>query len=285
MIVDFDPIKHRYTNINTNERYISVTQFLERYINKFDANYWAEYKAIERIITENIGKDAFTKWKRSIGGHKKVIKSFYAQAQKANIDKVPLYMLQVKQEWKQKNEISCKEGSDFHEDKEAYWKGQWIHMFKNKFRKYRTQESANAVTKTIEDGIYTELRLWSEYYKIAGHADLPIIENPYVDINDYKTNLKLEFDNYCDPETGHQMMKGCLSHLKDCNGIHYNLQLSLYATLVNLQYGLEPRHLQIDYALRDFTGKFTGKVQHIPLQYMGEEVSMMLRDRELELYE
>jgi len=284
MLINFDEKKHRYSHSRTNETYISVTQLLERYFNKFDGKYWSEYKAIQRIIETKIGEEGFKAWKQSIGGYEKVIATFYEQANQDNVDLVPEYIADILEEWRVKNSIACEEGNEFHNRQETKWKSKWVHMFKNKFRKYRSQSSAKYEIKQIEDGIYTELRLWSEHYQLAGHADLPIVEKPFIDIYDYKTNKKLEFDNYKHPTKGHQMLKGSLKHLKDCNGIHYNLQLSLYAKLMEMAYGLEPRHIQIDYALRDFKGGFTGKMKHIPLAYMEKEVNIILKDREYELY-
>lgn len=285
MLIQFNEKEHKYIHSETNEQYISVTQLIHRYVNEFDGEYWSKYKAIERIVTEAIGEQGWKNWKREIGGFKKVNDAFFAQAKQENIDRVKLIQIDILQEWDAKNKLACDEGSEFHENQENYWKSKWVHMFKNKFRNYREQtQHSNATHKTIEDGIYTEFRVWSEYYKIAGHADLPVVEKPYIDINDYKTNKKLEFDNYCDPNNGHQMLKGSLSHLKDCNGIHYNLQLSLYAKLFQLSYGLIPRHIQIDYAIRDKDMKLTENMQHIPLPYMDREINLILRDREIELY-
>jgi hypothetical protein len=284
-IVDFDPIEHKYTHHNTKEQFISVTQIIERYINKFDAGYWSEYKAIERIITDNIGEAGWKEWKKQVGW-KNVITEFHSVAKEENRILLPTVIADILLEWDNKNKKACDEGSAFHNTQEEYWKSKWVHLFGNKFRKYREQtKHSNYSERTIEDGIYTEYRVWSPKHRLAGHADLPIVEKPYIDINDYKTNLKLDFDNFRDPVTGHQMMKGCLSHLKDCNGNHYNVQLSLYAKLFEIMFGLKVRNIQIDYALRDAEGQFNGKVEKIPLPYLEDEVIAILKDRENEVKE
>lgn len=75
---------------------------------------------------------------------------------------------------------------------------------------------------------YTEVILSDCQSKIAGMADL-IVEKPTGrwSIVDWKTSAKINKVAY-----GRKKMKGILSHLNDCNFIHYSLQLSIYACLL-----------------------------------------------------
>ena len=88
-----------------------------------------------------------------------------------------------------------------------------------------------------EDGVYPELLMHriSEDGKlrVAGQADLIIIENGNIHIIDYKTNAKIDKSSYYNPATKQkQMMQYPVNNLQDCNYYHYNLQLSLYAWML-----------------------------------------------------
>lgn len=88
----------------------------------------------------------------------------------------------------------------------------------------------------LKPGIYPELMLnHPEYKTLVGTADrVEIYEDGTFDLSDYKTNEKLEFSSFqvYDQRLRRRtpkMMYEPVSHLEDCNGMHYTLQLSLYA--------------------------------------------------------
>lgn len=82
--------------------------------------------------------------------------------------------------------------------------------------------------KKQEVNFYTEVMLSNRQARIAGMADL-IVEKPtgQWSIIDWKTSAKINKVAY-----GRKKMKGILSHLNDCNFVHYSLQLSMYACLL-----------------------------------------------------
>ena len=64
---------------------------------------------------------------------------------------------------------------------------------------------------------------------LIGIPDCFIIHDGVVDIIDWKTNDKLSFKSIFEVSKGKtKKLKYPLSSLDDCNGIHYQLQLSLY---------------------------------------------------------
>jgi len=85
----------------------------------------------------------------------------------------------------------------------------------------------------LEDGLYPELLVWSDKYKIAGLVDLAEIKNGVVDLIDYKTYKKVDLKSFYNPRTKQwTCMLEPLHGLHDCNYNHAGLQMSLYALLL-----------------------------------------------------
>lgn len=107
----------------------------------------------------------------------------------------------------------------------------------------------------LEDGVYPEHIVYHEKIGAVGQIDLPMVANGFVDIDDYKTNKKIEMESF-----NGQMMKGPLSHLPDCNYWHYVIQLSTYMELIllknkHLQPGkLQLKHVDFEIKKRDHYG-------------------------------
>ena len=53
--VAFSEETHTYWDVDTNDKYISVTTLIGKFENEFDKDFWSKYKALERIL----GKDKF----------------------------------------------------------------------------------------------------------------------------------------------------------------------------------------------------------------------------------
>jgi hypothetical protein len=84
----------------------------------------------------------------------------------------------------------------------------------------------------LTQGIYPELIVYSNKFKIAGQADLiSIVENKII-IDDYKTNKKIDKESYKHWKDGHDMMQFPLNKYMDCNFNHYMIQLNIYMFLV-----------------------------------------------------
>ena len=99
---------------------------------------------------------------------------------------------------------------------------------------------------------------------IAGTADLLVERQGKFSIVDWKTNKAIYQNSF-----GGKMMRGCLSHLEDCNFIHYSLQLSFYARMLG-----EPVHkLTIVHLPRD-----TDRLEIIPCPYLKREVDLIIEE-------
>lgn len=85
----------------------------------------------------------------------------------------------------------------------------------------------------LEDGLYPELLIWSNEFKLAGQVDLVKLTDGVVDITDYKTYKKVDLKSFYNPKKGGwTVMKEPLQGLHDCNYNHAGLQLSMYALLL-----------------------------------------------------
>ena len=89
----------------------------------------------------------------------------------------------------------------------------------------------------------------------------------------HNTNKKLDEKSYFDPRTKkHQMMKAPLNNVMDCNMMHYTMQLSLYAYLlqtINPEFNI--KELMIIHYDHD------GNETHHNLEYKKKEVESMLK--------
>lgn len=74
---------------------------------------------------------------------------------------------------------------------------------------------------------YPEVILCDRQLKIAGTADMLVRRGDTWSILDWKTNKAIYKTSF-----GGKKLKAPLSHLDDCNYIHYSLQLSLYAVML-----------------------------------------------------
>lgn len=112
---------------------------------------------------------------------------------------------------------------------------------------------------------FPEKIVCDEALKIAGTADL-VVQNSLkaYSILDWKTNNKIYKTAF-----GGKKLKGRLSHLDDCNYVHYSLQLNLYARML----GQPIQRLSIVHIPR---GKDTLEV--IPVPKMEKEVDIILED-------
>jgi len=128
----------------------------------------------------------------------------------------------------------------------------------------------------LEDGVYTELKLWHHGHLVAGRTDKAIITSSgtvrYMNIEDYKTNKVLNLTSYQFPDGSYKMMQSPLSHLQDCNYNHYVLQLSLYQFMAESM-GFSPGYRKIIHISRE------GEVTEYQLPYLREEIVAMLNHK------
>lgn len=75
---------------------------------------------------------------------------------------------------------------------------------------------------------YVEKMIWSKKYSVCGTADLVEVVEGKINIKDYKTNEKLDFESWKSWNGQSKKLTGPVQHLDDCNFNLYQLQVNLY---------------------------------------------------------
>lgn len=285
MKVKFIEKGHKYLN-ELGKPYTSATTVIGKYKEPFDGEYWSLYKAVQREMEQQHGENYFVQFKRSVG-YKNVIDSYTEGLGELELRRLKDTQELIKKEWTYEKDIACFNGSNFHKAKEDGWLAEPKHYEGVAKRRWYTtgvqdMNGENIYPDALPDGVYSEMVLWNHFYEIAGQADIVYIETVngvrYIDIDDYKTNKKIETESYKNPRTGkHKMMLKPLTNVMDCNGAHYEMQISLYAFLLE-SFGFTVRNLNFQHwnnigTKEDPSYEFA---QDYALTYRKKEVKKML---------
>ena len=260
----FNVAEHTYIN-RMNVSYMPVTSFIHSFCKKED---WAAIaqKYIDKRTSKQIVEEISSKYNIPIS-------VVYEKFKNEGINsKTVMYF------WDLEKNRACNDGSNFHNEQEE-------EDIKNNNAIANHETDAIYDLSTLNDGIYTELMIWDDEYLICGKSDKVIIStdeknlNPYISIKDYKTNKELKINyNFINKNTGepvvNKYMLEPISHLVDCNYIHYTLQLSLYA------YMLERKGFKVkDLELLHTPNYDKNNMKSYQLPYMREEIIAMLNTR------
>ncbi|NQY43342.1 MAG: PD-(D/E)XK nuclease family protein [Legionellales bacterium] len=90
-----------------------------------------------------------------------------------------------------------------------------------------------APKQKLSDGVYPEHFVYLKSAALCGQADLVEVVNGVINITDYKTNKEIKTEGYTNWEGVTSKMYHPVAHLDDCHLKHYNLQLSIYAYIIN----------------------------------------------------
>jgi hypothetical protein len=247
--IQFKSEYHTYTNVVTDEKYCSGTRFISHFHKEFNPDE----------IAYNL-----------ITNHWKYIERFEGMETKEAVEI-------LKAEWAKRAEI----GNYVHDILEKYMKGNEV------IDSSMPQSHNDRITQLIiaydklelkkqyaNYEFYPELLVFNDEYKIAGQSDLVLFNkhNKTFIVYDYKTNQK----GISKKAFGGATMYDPISHLADCNYIHYTLQLSLYAYCLELEmpeYKCE--HLGLFWI--DTNNKQKINIEEIGLEYKKDEIEIMLR--------
>ena len=299
----FDEGPHRY-NDNLGNEYRSVTTLIGDYYNHFDADYWAHKKAREqgksekqiRAEWDRIKDEACERGTATHNGIEDAIKSV------SKFKEAIKYL----EEAKSGRCITIADIPDLiprpldvEEFKEAT---------NNKYPEiYRVFDFYTERGYTI----YSEIGAFLIDYLISGTIDIFCYRPTDFVILDWKTNrdgLKFEAGYYKKDKSTipnqltnewvkkKQSMLPPLNHLDDCNGMHYTMQLSLYAIMAEIILdipcvGLGLCHIgspwilnKYGQPLRDNEGYHVDPngeetVKWFKIQYLKNEAKALLKDR------
>lgn len=276
--VNYNDEEHIYWDKKDNEKYISVTTLIEKFVQPFDSEFFSKYKALEKIIPANI----FKMKKGGLLATKKIDNDFLK-----SVDITPEQLEEETQsilnEWSRINKESCERGTKIHADIEnSFYEGDFSIVKDLPLSKDFVCKKNYFDLSSVEKGVFPELMI--DYkdgvFRIAGQSDLVIKYGNEIWIKDWKTNKKLDDKSYFNSKTKkYSSMLYPLNGLMDCNLVHYQIQLSTYAWMLKQKHpefiikGLEIIHFDHD-----------GNINRYDLEYIPEQVENMIKfyKRELE---
>jgi hypothetical protein len=219
MAIVFEPKEHKYTSIDSkdNINWTSVTSCISMFKEPFDID----------TIAKKSSKNKKSKW-------------------------YGLPFEEIKLRWQQEGESATKLGSWYHDQREHD-----VLQLNSITREgivlpvFNIEESNGlkvAPDQKLAEGIYPEHMVYLKSAGLCGQADRIEVVNGRVNIYDYKTNKEIKTESYVNWEGISKKMSGPVSHLDDCNYMHYNLQLSIYMYII-LKHNpkLKPGLLAIDH--------------------------------------
>ena len=231
--VYFVPDSHSYICKDGSDiKLTSVSKIIELVKQPFDSDFWADKKAKARGITKE----------------------------------------EVLKEWNEKKQRALTKGTNYHNSfEEKLLKDKNVHpsMFIDGYK-----HSHNLLE--LKPGVHPELILYNLKGGIVGTADIvEIFEDRTFNILDHKTNAELNFESFkkFDPiykERRPVMMQPPMSHIQDCSGMHYTIQLSLYAWMLE-QFGFKCNSLTINHVIFDENEEPCNIIQY-PIQYIKKDV-------------
>lgn len=257
---------------NPNAKYVSVTTLIHSFTQPFDKEFWSAYKALEKILDAESWKIL----KKELLQTKKFTKEILSNydVQEIEFNKVQQDILD---DWQQENFKSCERGTKIHAELENSMYEMGANVTLKKFGVGGTFTcEKNRTTLDLENGVYPEYLISYEspdgILRIAGQIDLLVKRGNKVIIIDYKTNKKIDLKGGFNTQTkSTAKMQYPLNTLDDCNYMHYTMQLSTYAWMINKLFGFEIE----DLILVHFDHQGNKTVYH--LDYLEKEVENMLK--------
>lgn len=231
-IVSYNDEQHVYWTTDGLLKCISATTLIGLFTT-FDAEFWSRYKALETVL----GTSRFQEVKPQLLDTKKFDEKILDDL---GIDKeiFDIALQNILAEWDDKRETACTRGTEIHLKYELKTLEQDYAPLK-KFGFKGFDDYSIDTSNVIKEGKYVIPEMLisriSEdgVLRIAGQADLVIVEGNKFYVLDYKTNREIKTKSFFDrKKRSSTRMKYPLNNLDDVNFWHYTLQLSLYAWMI-----------------------------------------------------
>lgn len=271
--VQYNDQLHKYWTKDTKQNCISVTTLIHQFTT-FDEAFWSAYKTLERMLPE----EEFKSIKSDLTKNKSLAvinthKDTYGIDNELFEENRQILL----KEWEEKREASCVRGTAIHKEQElAHLAGNTKELQHLKLGGKFNTDISNKI-KAGEKGIYPELLLSNisedGLLRIAGQADLIIIDGYDVYVLDYKTNKSIDKKSFYDSRVKKSAkLKYPLNNIDDCNFMHYSLQLSTYAWMIQqLNPEFNIKLLMLIHYDHD------GGVSTYECEYLKEDVERMLK--------
>lgn len=299
----FHEEEHKYNDTYGNN-YTSTTTLLHEYQPKFDKSYWLKKKARELGISQ---KELAKQWQtitdeaceRGTNTHNGLENGIKGSS------KFKKAVEHLKREGGQMITVADLPTINL----EPLQLAEFIELTENKY-----PDIYKVFKYYVDKGykIYSEIGAFLIDYLISGTIDVLLIRDDQFVIGDWKTNrggLKFESGYYKKDKTQKPAQQtdiwvpkdeGLLPplvHLPNCNGSIYNLQLSVYAFMVEMILGIPNAglwlfHIDSDFELNEYgmPKRFGDGLYHIkdnpiekttfhPMKYLKAEVIQIMEDR------
>lgn len=239
-VIAFNEEYHKYFNIKNPEySYTSVTTLIGQYYEHFNEDFFSKYKALERISDSEkflLIKPYMLENQKRFDQPKLDYCLEFCEVSKELFEQT---VVEILAEWKKTNIEACEIGTAFHLERENEWYDKY-----NELVRTRVPVSGDFICKKHDFSLEREKAVIPEflvYYScpdnilhLAGQVDLLIKDGNDIYILDYKTNAKGISDKaFFNKKTKrNKRMFYPLSNLDDTTMNHYNLQLSIYAFMI-----------------------------------------------------
>lgn len=300
---------HKYTDTFGNE-YKSTTTLLHDYAPKFEKDYWLKRKAKELHTTperlaqqwQDITDEACARGTKTHNGLEDGIKG------SSMFERAVQYMRRENGEM-----ITIADIPELFDNVKRLDINEFKDLTENKYPKiYEVLEYYSNAGYTI----YSEIGAFLIDYLVSGTIDVLCIRDDQFVIGDWKTNrngLQFESGYYKKDKSQKpaqltnewiskkENLLAPISHLPNCNGSIYNLQLSMYAYMVNMILGIPCAglwlcHIDSDFELNNYgmPRRFPDGLYHIKdnpqekvtiykMRYLYNEIKAILEDRRKEI--
>lgn len=306
----FDEPQHKYTDTLGNG-YISTTTILHNYLPKFDKSYWLRKKSKELGISEKkleqqwdtIKDEACERGSNTHNGLEDGIKGG-SQFKKA------IQYLEARQTGEM---ITVADIPTILGNYRLLDLSEFIELTENKY-----PQIYEVFQRYTDNGyqIYAEIGTFLIDFLVSGTIDVLLLREDKFVIGDWKTNrggLKFEAGYFKKDKSQkpaqttdiwvpkQDFLLPPVNNLPNCNGSVYNLQLSMYAFMVELILGIPCIgmwlcHIDSDFELNEYgqPKRFPDGLYHIKenpkekttfhvMQYRKQEIELILNDRRMQL--
>ena len=235
MAVSFDEASHTYTS-DKGENYISVTTLISKYTPPFDAHFWSTYKAVKAVL-EKYGE--WNSYKAKAGGWENVV-AYVRHVDKAvpHKEEIMLKKMQILQGWDEEKNSAAAKGTTFHKERDAADKATGTTAHGGVIYNVATIRQLEV---TSPDGVYPELLIYDDEWKLAGQADWVLKVGSQISIKDYKTSKDIKKSGFQS-----EMLYHPVSHIPNANFWKFTLQLSLYGAMLERR-GFQVKDLWIEH--------------------------------------
>lgn len=237
---------------------ISVTGILREY-KSFSRDFWLQYKVLEALIPE----PEWINVKLQLLRTKRVDQKILSLVDPTEFE---VKKQEIDLEWKQKNDEAKQTGIAVHD----YIRNAFITDFQTASKEYRLdgELQSSDVFLSASSGLFPEQRMEvsvDDDVVLIGIADMISIKDGVVNCIDWKTDEDgIKFKSRYDmSKKSTKRLKYPMQKFEDCNGVNYQLQLSLYMWMIlKLRPDLRPGKLQIVH-IKDMKIRNTYDVEYL----------------------